>query len=680
MAISDPVEHASACPLDCPDACSLTVTVLDGRVRSLEGSSTNRVTGGFICGKVRHFAEHVYGADRVLRPAVRTGPKGTGQYREVSWDEALSLVARQLAEHRARFGGESILPLHYGGSNGYLTQGAVDARLFRRLGSSRLARTPSAAPSSTAAAGLYGKMPGVSYEDYPAAQLIVIWGANPSASGIHLLPYLNQARKRGARLVVIDPRRTPLATQADVHLAVAPGADVPLALAVHRWLFTQGRADRDFLSRHAQGVQEFARRADRWTLEAAAEATRVPAEQIATLAQWYADADPAVIRCGWGLERNRNGGSAVAAVLALPAVAGKFGKPGGGYTMSNSPAWDLDPGLAACEAEPATRIINMNQVGQALLSAEPAVRLVFVYNANPVATLPAQTKVRQGFHREDLFTVVFEQVWTDTARLADVVLPATTFLEHQELSKGYGALVLQAAEPVIPPVGEARPNYPVFAELLRRLDLHRPGDPETAEEILEVMLAGSRSGQRLGAELARGGPAAPACGTRPVQFVDVFPATASGKIELVPAALDAVCPGGCYAFDNSPRPGDGPLTLLSPASGRTISSSLAQLVPGIVPVEMHPEDAAARGLADGAAVRVFNRWGEVVTLLRVNDELPRGVAQLPKGLWARHTLNGATANAVAPDDLTDLGGGACFNDARVEIELAQGATYSAMAR
>lgn len=662
------MDKHTACPLDCPDACSLTVQVRDGRAVAVDGDRRNPVTGGYICAKVRSLPEHVYGADRLLYPAVRAGRKGGGDRRRVDWDEALELVAGKLAAAVREHGGESILPFCYGGSNGLLTQGSADARLFRRLGASRLARTVCAAPSTAAALAMYGKFPGTAYEDYVHARLIVLWGVNPAVSGIHLMPYIQEARRRGARLVVVDPRATKLARQADLHLPVRPGTDVVVALAVVRWLFENGRADLRFLAEHATGVERLRAAAEPWSPERAAEVAGVPAAGVRELADRYAAAAPAVIRAGWGMERNRNGGSAVAAVLALPAVAGKFGVRGGGYTMSNSGAFRLDAARAAGAEEPATRVVNMNVLGRTLLEARPPVKVLFVYNCNPLATMPDQERVLAGLGREDLFTVVFDQVMTDTARTADVVLPATTFLEHSELRAGYGAMVLQASDPVIAPVGQARPNYEVFGELCRRLGLEREGDPRTPEEMTRAILGDDGPASAL----ARDGIAFPAGGPTPVQFADEMPRTPDGKARLFPEELDAEAPGGLYAWRADPATADYPLALISPATGRTISSTLGQLVEGTVPLQIHPEDASARGIADGTPVRVFNAGGEVRTHARVARSVRPGVVYLPKGLWMKHTLNGRTSNALVPDDLTDVAGGACFNDARVQVEPAPG--------
>jgi anaerobic selenocysteine-containing dehydrogenase len=669
---SGPRIRPSSCPLDCPDSCSLDVTVEDGRVTRIEGTLRNPVTAGFLCSKVRRFDRRLYGEARLLHPEVRTGAKGSGAFRRVSWDEALDRIATTLREVRERFGGEAILPYCYGGSNGFLSHGSTDARLFRRLGASRLARTVCAAATGRAAAGLYGKMTGVAPQDVVHARMIVVWGANPAATGIHWMPLIQEAQTRGAHLVVVDPRRTPLAKKADLHLALRPGTDLPVALALHRWLFEHGRADLDFLAAHATGTEELRRRAERWNLERAADVAGVAAADLERFARLYDDTEPALLRCGWGPERNRNGGSAIAAILALPAVAGKLGVRGGGYTLSNSSAWDFDATALAAEPEPATRRLNMNRLGEILTGAhepalDPPVKALFVYNSNALATTPDQERVRAGLARDDLFTVVFDQVRTDTARWADVVLPATTFFEHREIHRGYGALVLHDSQPVIAPVGEARPNREVFAELCRRLGLDRPDDPEDDDALRAALLGSNPEGPRLDGALRGDGIALSYTESPPVQMVDVHPRTADGKVHLVPEALDHEAPQGLYTYQEDPASERFPLALISPATRHTISSTLGEVRRTPVPLEIHPDDAAARDLATGDRVRVWNELGEVICRLRLSEDLRPGVICLPKGLWSHHTENGATSNALVPATLTDLAGGACFNDARVEV-------------
>ena len=661
----------TACPLDCPDSCSLAVDVEQGRIVSIDGSRVAPSTNGFICGKVRRFDRRVYSEDRLLYPAVRTGGKGEGSFRRVTWTEALDLIASRFAEIAREHGGEAILPVSYGGSNGWLSHEATDRLLFRHIGASELARTVCAAPTGAAALGMYGKMAGVAYEDYQAANLIVIWGCNPAATGVHIVPHIKEAQKRGAKLVVIDPRQTLLARQADVHLALRPGSDLPVALAIHRHLFTEGLADGAFLAAHADGVDQLRAAAEPWTFERAAEAAGIDAQALRTVAQMYAAASPAVIRCGWGLERNRNGGNAVLAVLALPAVAGKFGIPGGGYTMSNSAAFGAKP--LVWDAPSTTRVVNMNRVGRALLGEDPGfaerpVKGLFVYNCNPLATLPDQNRMRAGLEREDLFTVVFEQVMTDTARYADVILPATTFLEHYDLARGYGAYHMHLVQPVIEPVGEARPNVEVFNEILHRMD---PGaaQGDAFEETDALLQLTARIDEARTASMYADGVAAPPFGGRPVQFATAFPQTPDGKIHLHPEALAAETGGRLYQFRPDPATAAYPLALISPATEKTVSSTLGELSTRITTVLMHPEDAQLRGIQSRDSVKIFNELGEVHCEVDVTPETCAGTVILPKGLWMRNTWNQQTANALAPDTLTDLAGGACFNDARVEVSL-----------
>jgi len=659
----------TACPLDCPDACTLDVTVRGGRVTKIDGSKENHITNGYICAKVRRFHQRVYGDDRILYPAVRRGAKGTSQFKRVTWDDALDLIAEKFIAARDSGGAETILPLCYGGSNGFLTQDYADGILFRRFATSRLLRTVCAAPTGAANLGLYGKMASVSYEDYPGAKMIIVWGVNPSVSGIHIMPFLKEARDNGAYIVVIDPRATMLARQADLHLAVRPGTDLPVALSIHRYLFEEGHAAQAFLDEHTNGAASLREKAKPWTFERAAEVSGVDAAQLRGLAERYASASPALVKCGWGLERNRNGGSAAAAVLALPAVAGKFGVRGGGYTMSNSASWNIEKTWLA-DQEPPTRAINMNKVGRILTEPEGLpVNVLFVYNCNPVAILPDQRRVIRGLERQDLFTVVFDQVLTDTAMYADVILPATTFLEHYDFARGYGPITLQLGKPVIDSVGEARSNTDVFMDLARRLDLTIDGDPaDDLEAMLGVL---GEMPPQVGDDLRERWTADPPHGGRPIQFVDVFPKTVDRKVDLFPEDLDKQAPMGLYGYQPDPATAEFPLAMISPASERTISSTLGELPRPEVRLEMNPEDAQARGITEGDAIRVWNALGEMRINARVSPLIKRGIVAVPKGVWRRNTKNGYTSNAMVPDSLADLGGGACFNDARVQVEKAE---------
>jgi len=659
--------RTSACPLDCPDNCSLEVSVAEGRVVKVGAGSANPTTGGYICSKVRGFADLMYHESRVSRPLMRVPGtrKGSAEFREASWDEALERVVDEFRSVCAKHGPEAILPFCYGGSNGRFTQDSADAALFRRLGASILLRTVCAVPTSMANAAMYGSMPGVALEDFEQARGICVWGTNPHASGIHLVPHVKKAQESGATLLVVDPRRTSLAKRADHHLRLRPGTDLPLALSIHRFLFEEGLADRAFLGEHAEQAELLEERCRPWTFERAGRVCGLDAPAIEAFARAWSEADPAVMRCGWGLERSRSGGSAVCAVLALPAVAGKFGKRGGGLLMSNGKAHSL-PG-ACGDAQPQARSINMNRLGRVLLGeADPPVDALFVYNANPLTALPDQERVRRGLAREDLFTVVFDQVLTDTARYADVVLPATTFLEHHELSTGYGTFSAQYAAPVAGAVGESRPNYEVFGELLERMGLDRSGDDFTPGGMLRRCVGDEA--RRISMEA--GESLVPEYGTNPVQFVDHFPLTPNGKVQLVPASLEQEVSGGLYHYVEESVDERYPLALISPATGRTISTMFGQLKDDEVPVSMNPLDASERGLCEGDAVVCFNELGEVHTSLALDDDLKPGVVCMPKGVWSKSTRNGATANALCPDSLSDMGGGACFNDARVEVRRA----------
>jgi len=655
----------TACPLDCPDACTLDVTVQNGRIQKIDGGDDNPVTRNFICAKVRRFGERVYGEDRVLYPSVRKGAKGQGTYVRVTWDEALDLIARRMLEIRETAGAETILPYYYGGSNGLLTQNTNDLELWRTFGTSRLDTTICAAPTGAASLALYGKMPTVVYQDYPHAKLIILWGVNPTASGIHLIPFIKEAQAAGATLVVIDPRTTSLAKRADLHLAVRPGTDLPVALALHRVMFEEGHADHAFLDAHTRGADRLREAALPWTIERAAAEAAIDPAALRRLADLYVGASPALVRCGWGLERNRNGGNAAAAVLALPSVGGKFGLRGGGYSMSNSLAFGLKKEAWLEAPEPATRLVNMNHLGRALLEYKtPPVNMLFVYNCNPLATAPDQNRVLEGLKRDDLFTVVFEQVYTDTARYADVVLPATTFLEQYDIAKSYGPITMQLVRPVIEPVGEARTNAAVFSELAERLGVGR-----TEDEIETLMRITPKMKDGVGAEVVQRGVATPPHGGTPIQFVDVFPLTSDRKVDLFPESIAGDAPAGLYGYQADPATENFPLALISPASEKTISSTLGELRERAAVLHIHPDDAAPRGIEQNDPIRAFNGLGELHCPANLTPDVRPGTVSFSKGVWRKNTFNGSTSNALAPDTLTDLGGGACFNDARVQVAL-----------
>ena len=656
----------SVCPMDCPDTCSLDVEVVDGRVTKLRASNLNPVTQNFICAKVGDYAKHVYSDERLLYPMRRVGKKGSGKFTRTSWDEALREISERFTAIKSQWGGEAILPFNYGGSNGMLGQGTSDMAFFNKLGASRLAHTVCAAPTTAVAKAMYGRMPGVAFQDYVHAQFILVWGANPKASNIHLVPYLKQAKAAGAKIVVVDPRLNFSKEEIDLHLPVYPGTDVVVALAMINYWREQNLLNHDFIAQHTVGAEILLQKAAAYSLSKAARIARVEASAIQKLAHLYAETEPAVLRCGWGLERNRNGGQAAAAILALPALLGKFGKRGGGYTMSNSGAYRVDDSKRVEAAPSQTRELNMSQLGQILLEENnPPVKGLFVYNCNPVATIPHQNAVIRGLQREDLFTVVFEQVLTDTAALADIVLPAVTFLEQKEIKKAYGSYALQYLEPAIAPLGEAKPNEEVFAMLGRAMGWDDPAFHEDTEAYLRRAVASVEGIKNLNFEkLAKEKIAFfDFPDQAPIQFVTAFPWTSDGKVHLAPSVLGE---NPFVYLENEDQ--NFPLTLISPANGKLISSSFGEFNLPELFLTMHPTDARQRTLKSGDTVRVFNQYGEVHCRVKLSELVCPGVVSMPKGAWRKASQNGQTATALAPDTASFVGNGACFNDARVEVQ------------
>ena len=653
------------CVMDCPDFCTLDVGVQEGRVTSIGPGSGNPDTGGFICDKVANFDRRLYGPERVLHPLRRVGEKGEGRFERCGWDEAVDLVASRLREVRERWGGEAILGYHYGGSNGKLSDGLLDDLFFARLGASRLVKTICAVPTTEVALGMYGKMPGVAFSDYPKARCIIVWGANPKASNIHLVPYLKKARQAGAFVATVDPRRNFSTVETDLHLGVRPGTDLPVALAMIRRWAEAGLLDEEFLERHAVGAGPLLERAGEWSVARAAEVAGLVAADVERLADVYAESSPALIRCGWGLERNRNGGQAVAAILAMPALLGKFGVRGGGYTLSNSGAYELHRDRLVDLDGWDTRQLDMTQLGRVLgPELDPPVKALFVYNANPAATVPDQNRALAGLRRDDLFTVVSDQVLTDTARYADVVLPAATFLESTDLQAGYGSYLLGAIRPVVEPAGEAVSNMRLFGRLGRAMGFDDEPFGWSDEEWLERGNAAVDTWGQPGELDADGRRRLPFPEGVPNQFATTGPLTADGKAHLTPAVL------GEAPYEFLEPPNSFPLALISPASTKSVTSVMAEYKLPVLELSLHPEDAAARGIESGDRVRVFNDLGEVVCGARLTEQVRPGVVSMPKGAWSRSSMNGSTSTALCPDHLQVVGNGACFNDARVEVEKA----------
>ena len=649
-------KQITACSLDCPDSCTLEVTVEDGKLVSLDGvtEGANPTTNGWICAKVKNTPQLLHGPDRLTAPLRRSGRKGSGEFIEIGWDEALDLFATKVTEAVAAHGWESVVPYLYSSSAGHLGRSGLSPLVWEQLGAARTDITICAATVGEAWDRTYGSLPSADPQDLQYSELIVVWGANPNVSHPHLGPVIEERRRAGAKLIVVDPRRTPIATRADLHLAVRPGTDGVLAMAIAALLQRDDHLDNDFIDRWVDGADEFLAACQQWTPQRAAEICGLDAADIERFAELYGTIRPAMLRVGWGQERNRNGGSASRAVFALPALAGQFGTPGSGVfnSIGGGVGYDgaaIRSAVVGDAAPPERRPINMNRLGRILVDDEGGrVDVLFVQGSNPVATCPEQAIVLEGLLREDLFTVVHDLSMTDTARLADLVLPATSMYEVDEIVGSYGTFVVQDAPAVIPRVGQSRTNDEVSFGVGVRLGLDAEQWDPDPQRLRRLALGDRVLPFRT----------LPEHGT--VQFRDVVPV---GKVQLVCHA-DGVDDLPQYRPIEAP---DFPLTLITPATSRTTSSMFGNIAPASADVHLHPGDAAARGLATGDRARITNGRHTIEAIVAIDATLRPGLATMPKGMWRGDGHQGFTANVFAPDDLADLAGGATFNDARVEV-------------
>jgi anaerobic selenocysteine-containing dehydrogenase len=671
------VQKGSVCPLDCPDTCSLAVTVSGDQVLAVRGSKTNPITHGAICTKVaNNYPEFVHGPGRLRYPLKRVGPKGEGRFERTSWDQALELIHDRVGDVIERYGSQAVLPLNYAGPHGMLAGDSMSLRFFHKLGASLLLRNPLCGGIRAAAyAGTFGATPGTPLQQVSLAKLIIVWGNNATVCNLHLMRQINAAKRRGARLVVIDPRRVKVAEQAHLYLPVRPGTDVVLAWAIAVELQRLGGLDHDFIGEHVLGFQAFMEAASAYPPERAAEICGVDLGDIRTLARWYKEESPAVIAWGNGLERNQNGGSGLRAIAALPALAGKFGVAGGGLVGGAGHAFPktLDKLTRPDFVSPGTRTINILDVARLLMDEglHPPIKALFVYNHNPLIVHPDQNRMKQALARDDLFTVGIEIAMNDTMAYADVVLPACTHFEHPDLYPAYGQQYLQRAEAVIPPVAESLPNTEIFRRLAARFGFTDPAFTASDAELMDAAL--SADDPRMQGNQPSRIPLDRALkmeygGAEPILFDTVWPQTPSGKIELLSQTLGNRYGASLPSYRSLVS--RYPLTLITPASDKRITSTFGGLAASdATPVlDMNPEDAASRGLTDGEWVRVWNDLGEVFLPLRITTVVRRGVVCSEKGAWLRTSLNGQTVSALAPAHKADLAEGACFNDARVDVQ------------
>jgi anaerobic selenocysteine-containing dehydrogenase len=708
----------TVCSHDCPDSCGVLVTVDEaGRAIKLRGDPAHPVTQGFLCGKVAKYLDRVYAPDRILYPLKRKpgapkGPRPRGQEHEaferIGWDEALDAIAARLKKIAAEFGPESILPYSYAGTIGVLGYGSMDRRFFHRLGASQLDRTICSEAGGEAWKLVYGKKLGTPTEDFRLAKLIVAWGANIHGNNVHLWPMVEQARRNGARLIVIDPYKTRTAALADWHIAIRPGTDGALALGMMHVILRDGLEDRGYIGEMTHGFEQLAERARAYTPECVARWTGMTAAEVEQLAREYATTRPAALRLNYGVQRSENGGTAVRAIAMLPALTGAWKHRGGGGVLSTSGAFGWDENavrrpdlMLASELGRPARVVNMSALGEALneLGAEPEegppVKALFVYNSNPGAVAPNHNAVTRGLMRPDLFTVVHDLFHNDTTDYADYILPATTFLEHTDIQGAYGHYFVQLSQQAIAPPGEARPNVWLFAQLAQRMGFTEECFHDTPEQIIAQALALGADGHSQNAnmehitlnELKREGHIPLAFHAEPesqpfMPYTSGPLPTPSGKIEfysekLAAQGLDPV-PG--FTPPEESRWGKTaeryPLEFLSRKADNYMNSTFANLdghrkmeARASQRLEMHPQDAKLRGIGDGDAVRVWNGRGSLRLMARVNGSVPAGVvaAQLD---WAKMHEGGGNVNALTSERLTDIGAGATFYSTLVEVAKA----------
>jgi len=628
----------------------------NGRATRLQGDPAHPVTQGFLCPKVARYLERQYHPERLLHPLRRTATKGEAQFERISWDEALDQIASRLRLAAAGHGPESILPYSYGGTLGFLQGGSMDRRFFHRLGASRLDRTICAAAGGAGLMEAYGRRLGTPPEDFVHARYIIAWGANILSTNVHLWPFIVEARRRGARLVVIDPVRTKTAALADWHLAPYPGSDLALALGLMHVLYQEG------LARKRDGDESLRARAAEFPPERAARLTGIAADDIRRLAREYAAIRPAVIRLNYGVQRSQRGGRAVRAISLLPALTGAWEERGGGFQLTTSGAFQINrAALERPDLGPPARTLNMTLLGRALTElGAPPVKALVVYNSNPAAIAPNQAAVHAGLRREDLFTVVIDHFLNDTARFADIVLPATTFLEHTDLYFAYGHYYLQIARPAVPPPAECKSNVEIFRLLAQRLGFDDPCFRDTEDDMIRQALE-TDSPYLAGITLER---------LERERFVrlnvpELPMADAAPNLDGEPLHYEPPEESRLGAqFD-----GRYPLELVSSKARDGLNSSFGML-PRVqeetAVLEIHPEDAAPRGIRDGMPVEVCNSRGSVRLTARVGEFVRPGVVRAPSGRWPL-SMRGANVNLLISDRLTDIGGGPTFYSCLVEV-------------
>ena len=667
-AIISPVPRLvrSVCPYDCPDACGLLVEVEDGRAASVRGDPEHPYSQGTLCPKMNRYQETVHSPLRLSAPLVRTGSKGEGRFRRAGWDEAIALVADRWRGILREHGGEAILPYSYAGTMGLVQRHAGHA-FFHRLGASRLDRTICSPAKDAGWRAVMGETPGPHPDEVLQSDLVVLWGINAVATSIHFVDRVMEARRRGARVWVVDTYETPTAALADRLVLARPGSDGALALGIMHLLVVEGLVDRAFISRRVQGFEELAERVlPQYGPGRVSALTGLPAAEIEALAREFGRARAPFIRIGSGLSRYANGAMTVRTIVCLPALSGAYGRPGGGCLIgtSSSQAFDMGPLTREDLMARPTRVVNMSRLGEALTSFQPPILSLYVYSSNPAAVAPDQNAVLAGLAREDLFTVVHERFMTDTARFADVVLPATSSLEHPDLYRAYGHYCVQRVEPAIPPVGESRSNWEVFQLLARAMGFDEPIFRQSTRDLVDALLA-APSPWREGLDRA----ALDAGKTLELRVPRNGFGTPSGRIEILNPQLSRPLPEWLPTHEESGRL---PFRLMTGASVYSLNSTFGEREDlrrkrRGMRLAMNPADAAERGLAHGQAVLAWNDLGEVAFDLELSGKVPRGVVVAEGVFWSAHAPGERTVNALTSQRLTDEAGGSTFYDNRVDV-------------
>lgn len=685
-----------ACPHDCPDTCAMLVTVEQGKVIKVAGDPLHPPTNGALCTKVSRYPERVYHADRLLYPMKRVGKKGEGRFERISWDEALDTVATRLTQ-LADENPQQILPYSYAGTMGQVQGDSMSMRFFHKLGASFLDRTICASAGSTALKATYGAGVGMNMEFFQESSLILLWGTNSITSNLHLWTRIQEAKRRGARIVAIDPYRTQTADKCDWHVAIRPGADAALALGMMHVLMRENWLDHDYIREHTSGFDALKARVGDYTPQKVAQICGLTAQDVEQLAAWYGEAAvkdklPVAIRLNYGMQRTYGGGQATRAIACLPSLVGAWRQRAGGLLLSSSGFFPVDklaltrPDLLPDPAHP-PRTINMSTIGDDLLKPAspafgPAVAAVVVYNANPVAVAPQSAKVAQGFARDDLFTVVIEHFQTDTADYADILLPATMQPEHVDIHTSYGHTYFVMNNPAVAPAGECKPNAEIFRLLARRMGFDEPCFSDDDETLARQAVANHHRSEGIEWEVLK------QQGWARLNLPDApfaeggFP-TADGKCHFYAAGLEGSgidpLPDYLPPLESAERTPDlaakYPLAMISSPSRNFLNSTFANISSlrpkeGEPVVEIHPDDAGLRQLADGQDVRVHNGRGEMHLKACITDRVRPGVVVIPSIWWKKLAKDGKNANELTSQALTDMGRAPTFYDCLVEVAAA----------